>query len=188
VSESEQTKRLYRKAFPSKPDVYVEPYWGEQLELSRRLDALEAAKGKTESPTMTTIYEWIHPDRLVQAMTSKASMTGKKEAGAHEAGCPAALCDGPCICRVAPPQPSNDLKDSVGERIVREFATRIESNHDAIIAAINAAVAEANTRAEKAEAEVKRLRDPVWLLSLWCPSPSQLREHFARHAKPKSLK
>ena len=157
MSESEQTKRLYRKAFPINPDAYVEPYWIELRELSRRLDALEAAKGK-------------------------------KEVGAHEAGCPAALCDGPCICRVAPPQPSNDLKDSVGERIVREFATRIESDHDAIIAAINAAVAEANTRAEKAEAEVKRLRDPVWLLSLWCLSPSQLREHFARHAKPKSLK
>lgn len=154
MSESEQTKRLYRKAFPINPDAYVEPYWIELRELSRRLDALEAAKGK-------------------------------KEVGAHEAGCPAALCDGPCICRVAPPQPSNDLKDSVGERIVREFATRIESDHDAIIAAINAAVAEANTRAEKAEAEVKRLRNPGWIEEVPYLSEIRLcfREHFARHAE-----
>lgn len=214
------------------------PHLMRDLSLSRRLDALEAAKGK-------------------------------KEAGAHEAGCPAALCDGPCICPVAQPQPSGntgELKESVGERWALDHVCQGDAglyitNHDGtmrsdamtlmlvnarmwIAAAINAAVAEANaradaanhevrmaaqnrdkwkdafdvlredhnalcdglnaaldahgikwkdnstyagfmesalTRAEKAEAEVKRLSDPGWITHMSCHNSTYAA--FARHVK-----
>mgnify|MGYP000882785802 CR=1 FL=1 len=50
MSESEQTKRLYRKAFPINPDAYVEPYWIELRELSRRLDAIERHEALSVPP------------------------------------------------------------------------------------------------------------------------------------------